>query len=90
MILGASLSPFVTVLTTLVLLFEESVTSYIYLLLKKIVVYKLFVARSMLITALIMALTLDSITYKYFWVTLIYSSISIRQRKQIENTRVVK
>lgn len=65
-------------------------TSYIYLLMKKIVVYKLFVARSMLITALIMALTLDSITYKYFWVTLIYSSISIRQRKQIENTRVVK
>ena len=41
-----------------------------------------FIALGLLVAALVMALSLDSITYKYFWVTLIYVVVAFNQTKQ--------
>ena len=38
---------------------------------------QLYSVLGMLFSVLVMAITLDSITYKYFWVAIIFSAISI-------------
>ena len=53
--------------------------SYLIITLKRISKMKDYIARAMLVFTMIMGLSLDSITYKYFWLILIYSAISILQ-----------
>lgn len=58
--------------------------TYVGRLIKSLFKYNDFSTISMLVTVMVMAISLDSITYKYFWISLIVARLMIRQHEYRE------
>lgn len=61
---------------------------YIFKLLRDLYKRKEFSTFALLVTVLIMAFSLDSITYKYFWMALIYSRLIIKKNDYEKNNSI--
>lgn len=63
---------------------------YIWTLIRELLQQKDFSTFALLLMVLIMAFSLDSITYKYFWIALIYSRLIIKENIEISYSEVKK